>query len=135
AVDARPAPVLEPVHTMDVGESHEPQRSEHEDADAGAEVAAVHSDEELRHEEARARSCWLRARYVQPPQEGSLDEKQHRRPQHEERYDPGERGRGGMKQQPRTQGAAAHTRHREVDHAATRTDELAPLTPHASERS
>ena len=40
-----------------------------------------------------------------------------------------------MKQQPRTQGAAAHTRHREVDHPATRADELAPVTPHASERA
>src|SRR5256886_8566892 len=47
---------------------------------------------------ARAWSFWLRARYVQPPQEGSLDEKQRGRPQHEERYDPGKRGRGGMKQ-------------------------------------
>src|SRR5437773_11301739 len=96
AVDARPAPVLEPVHTMDVGESHEPQRSEHEDADAGAEVAAVHSDEELRHEEARARSFGLRARHAQPPQEASLDEKQYRRAQDDERYDPGTRGRCGM---------------------------------------
>src|SRR5438552_2936405 len=135
AVDAGPAPVLEPVHAMDVGESREPQGSEHEDADAGAEVTAVHGDEELRHEEARAWSFWLRARYVQPPQEGSLDEKQRGRPQHEERYDPGKRGRGGMKQQPRTQGAAAHTRHREVDHPATRADELAPVTPHPSERA
>src|SRR5205823_3961331 len=47
AVHEHASPVLEAVHAMDVREAEEPQRREHQDADAGPEVSAVHADREL----------------------------------------------------------------------------------------
>jgi hypothetical protein len=41
AVDAHREKILEAVHLMDVGKAHDPERREHEDADAGAEISAV----------------------------------------------------------------------------------------------
>src|SRR6185295_19233310 len=47
AVDAQVEEVLEAVHGVDVGEPEEAEHRESEDADAGAEVAAVDGDGEL----------------------------------------------------------------------------------------
>ena len=43
----RPPQFFETVHAVDVAESHEAQRGEHEDSDACAEVASIHRDGEL----------------------------------------------------------------------------------------
>lgn len=36
---------LEAIHGMDVGEAHERQAAEHQDADAGAKIAAIDGDQ------------------------------------------------------------------------------------------
>src|SRR5262249_44146828 len=46
-VDAQRREVLDPVHPVDLVDSHQSQRRQHQDSDARAEVAAVDGDAEL----------------------------------------------------------------------------------------
>src|SRR5205823_6120227 len=50
AIDAEAEDVVEAVHLMEIGEADQTQRGEHQDAYAGAEVAAVYADEKLKRE-------------------------------------------------------------------------------------
>jgi len=67
---------------MDVGEAEERERAEHQNADAGAEVAAVQADGELAHEDdnkqARRRRT-LRGVAAEESANGRLEQEERRR--------------------------------------------------------
>ena len=142
-IHAEAAPVLQAVHAVDVRESHQAERREHEDPDPRAEVPAVDPDQQLAGEQGerwrarRERVVVARTRGASPrtsAQERPLREEQRRRAEHEPRHDAVERRARRVQQQHRADRAADEARHGEEAAQRRAPVELAAIADHAAQR-
>ena len=122
---------------MDIMQAKQPHRRQHQDAVAGAKIAAVHGGKKLQYDHTdppRLRRFTFSGGQTQQAIHGSLDHEQNRRKQNQQRNQACKHRRWGDDQKPRAHStsnqadyAQAHQNQRTVIHLATITKQTANL--------
>ncbi|MGC4049580.1 MAG: hypothetical protein QM757_08720 [Paludibaculum sp.] len=120
-------------------ESDDAEGGEHQDADAGAEVAAVEGDEELEdHGSCQPASCFVGLAGLveaEPALDGLLHHEQDGREEDEVGDEGGEQGRGREAQKPGAEHAAGEAGNDEQQQAPFTVADVLAVAPHAAESS